>query len=383
MTAVRVARTLEEVEALRPDWERVTITNPEADIDVFRTVVESSPDVLRPHVVVLDRPGAAPALAVARLEQRTIDLKVGYRTLAQPRLRVLSVVYAGIAGAADEEAYGILLEELYRAVRDGEAEMLCVAKLHADSRLCELARLFAPRLCRDYLPVVLPRTDVAVPGEFDEFLKSRSRNTRDNVKRYGRKLERAHEGALEVRSFRKPAELDEALFAMESVAATTYQRALGVGFRDEPLQRALLETAAHKGHFRAWVLSIAGEPAAFWYGLAYGETFYIGSPGYDPAHGDLRVGQYLQMQMMRDLCAEPGINRVDYGFGDAQYKRSFGDNTWDETDVLMFAPRPRALGINLLRGGVGLATRVAKRVLGPARVGTLKRRARRARVQPA
>lgn len=379
----RVARSLEEVEALRPEWERVAITNPEADLDVFRSVVESSPEVIRPHVVMIDRPAGPPALAVARLEERTLELKAGYRTLARPRLRALSVVYAGIAGAAGEDDYRELLDELHHAVRDGEADLLCLAKLRTDSTLFELARTLGSAVSRDHAPAVVPRTDVTVPDEFDAFLKARSRNTRDNVKRYGKRLERAHGEGLEVRAYRVPEEVDEALAAMEPVAATTYQRALGVGFRDEPRQRALLELGARHGHFRAWVLSIEGAPVAFWYGLAYDGTFYIGSPGYDPAHGDLRVGQYLQMQMMRDLCADPAVQRLDYGFGDAQYKRSFGDRTWEEADVLIFAARPRALAVNATRTGVALATRTAKRVLGPERIGTLKRRARQARVQPA
>ncbi|HEY1276815.1 MAG TPA: GNAT family N-acetyltransferase [Thermoleophilaceae bacterium] len=378
-----VARTLDEVERLRPLWDSSEVTGPDADLDLFSAVVASSPDVLRPHVVAIERPGASPALAVARLEEGPMDLKVGYRTVARPTLRTLVVVYGGVAGAEDGVDQRALLSELRRPLREGEADLLLLAKLHTDSTFYELAREIAPWPCRDHLPVVLPRTDVAVPDTLDAFLGARSRNTRDNVKRYGKRLERAHGDELEVRSYREPQDLDEALAAMEGVAAKTYQRALGVGFRDEPRQRGILERGAGKGLFRGWVLRVAGTPVAFWHGLVSGGTFYIGSPGYDPDYGNLRVGQYLQMRMMEDLCADPAVQRLDYGFGDAQYKRSFGDRTWSEADVMIFAPRTRALAVNAARTGIAAATRAAKRVLGDERVGALKRRARRADAGPA
>jgi CelD/BcsL family acetyltransferase involved in cellulose biosynthesis len=378
-----VARTLEEVEALRPLWQRLEPANPEADIDFFAAVVASSPEVLRPHVVALERPDRPPALAVARLEERALEAKLGYRVVARPSVRVLAVVYTGVVGAHTRHDLQALLDELCRALRRGEADVLSFAKVGTESPLFELATRAAPWFCREHLRGTVPRTDVEVPEDLTTFLKARSRNTRDNVKRYGRRLEKAHGDVIAVRAYREPDELERAMAAMEEVAAKTYQRALDVGFRDESRERALLELAARKGFLRAWVLSIDEQPVAFWYGLAYGGTFYIGSPGYDPAFGDLRVGQYLQIRMMEDLCADPGVKRLDYGFGDAQYKRSFGDRTWTEADLLIFRPSFRALRANAVRTGVAGASRAANRALGGDRVAALRRRARRSRVVPA
>ena len=377
---VHIARTYEDVAALRPLWEQLEPTNPEADIDFFLTVVANSPGVIRPHVVLIERPGRTPLLTVARLEERALEAKLGYRVVARPNLCALSVAYSGIVGAETGEDVQELLDELCGALRQGEADVLCFSKLATDSPLFEMAMRAAPWFCREHPVGTVPRTEVKVPDDLPAFLAARSRNTRDNVKRYGRRLEKAHGDAIAVNSYRDAANLDEAIEAMEAVAAKTYQRALNVGFRDEPRQRALLELAAHKGYLRAWVLDIDGQPVAFWSGLAYAGTFYIGSPGYDPAFGDLRVGQYLQMRMMEDLCADPDVTRLDYGFGDAQYKRSFGDRTWTEADVLIFRPSLRALRANAVRTGVAGASRATKRALGSDRVEALRRRSRRSRV---
>jgi len=380
-SGVRVARTLADVASLRPVWERVPIRSPDADIDLFSAVTRTDPGSLRPHVIVLEHPDRLPAMAIARLEDQVLEAKVGYRTVVRSRLRVLSVVHSGIAGAEHQRDQRALINELGKALEAREADALCISKLRTDSSLFELARVNAAWPCRDHLSVKMPRTDVAVPNDFDSFLRGRSRNTRDNCKRYARRLEGRHGDALSVHAYRAPDELPEALAEMEHVAQKTYQRGLGVGFRDEPRQRAYLEAAARKDFFRAWVLSLSGEPIAFWHGIAHLGTFYIGSPGYDPAHGKLKVGQYLQLRMMEDLCSDPEITRLDYGFGEAQYKRSFGDTTWTEADVMMFAPTLRALRSNAARTGVGVAARAAKRALGSERVAALRRRGRRARVK--
>ena len=43
------------------------------------------------------------------------------------------------------------------------------------------------------------------------------------------------------------------------------------------------------------------------------------------------------MRMIEDLSRHPTVFAIDYGFGDAQYKRSFADESRDEADVRIFA----------------------------------------------
>jgi CelD/BcsL family acetyltransferase involved in cellulose biosynthesis len=119
------------------------------------------------------------------------------------------------------------------------------------------------------------------------------------------------------------------------------------------------------------VLDIDGTPAAFWDGSIHGRTFFIGSPGYDPAYARHRIGTWLQMRMMEDLCAREDVRALDYGMGDAQYKRSFGDECWMDAVVHVFAATPRAVRANVARTALEGTTRTARRAL--ARVGAEER----------
>jgi CelD/BcsL family acetyltransferase involved in cellulose biosynthesis len=154
-----------------------------------------------------------------------------------------------------------------------------------------------------------------------------------------------------------------------------------VAFADTSEQRALTTLGLERGWFRAYVLHVDGAPVAFWPGYACDRTFFIGTPGYDPSFGQYRVGQYLQAEMIDDLCRDEGIDYLDYGFGDSEYKRRFGNESWEEADVLFFAPTFKGVRVRAVRGGVSSSAGLAKRVLGGERAEKLKKawRARLAR----
>jgi CelD/BcsL family acetyltransferase involved in cellulose biosynthesis len=92
-------------------------------------------------------------------------------------------------------------------------------------------------------------------------------------------------------------------------------------------------------------------------------VFRIGVPGYDPALAQLRVGTFVLMKLIEDLCADETVGTVDYGFGDAEYKRRFGTRSWQEEDVFVYATTARGIRINLVRTALLDAAGVAHRVL--------------------
>jgi CelD/BcsL family acetyltransferase involved in cellulose biosynthesis len=216
-----------------------------------------------------------------------------------------------------------------------------------------------------------------VPGTLDEFVASRSKKTRDNLKRYAKKLLRDHGDELSLRVFSKPEEIDELFAAVEEVAAKTYQRGLGVAIADGAEHRRLIGVGLERGWFRAYVLSLAGRPVAFWPGTAFRGTFSVGTPGYDPAFAEYRVGMYVLLRVIEDLCADEGIDVLDFGPGEAAYKRQLGNESWEEEDVLVFARTLRGIRVNASRTIVAGAVTGAQAAVEKAGVdGWLRRRLR-------
>lgn len=375
---VIVARTVEEVHALRPAWERLDVRNIDADIDYFLTVVANRPEVLRPHVVLVERPEGN-LLVVARLERAPLETRVGYRVVARPTVRSLIVSFEGIVGARTEADWRRAVDELRRPLRDGEADVVVLPGLTMDGELASVARSTGSFLTRDRLVTPVEQWAAEIPDSFEEFLARRSSKTRKNLRYYARRLERTY-ADVSLRVFDDEADLPELCADMETVAAKTYQRRLGAGYTGSDLDHALMALGLRRGWMKAWVLRIDGRPVAFWHGTAYAGTFSVETPGFDPDFANDRVGIHVLAQVIEDLCADPAIHTLDYGHGEADYKRSFGDAPREVGQVLLFAPTPRAIRINVIRTVIGAATRLAKRMLEGSARGQRLKKAWRARL---
>jgi CelD/BcsL family acetyltransferase involved in cellulose biosynthesis len=378
--ATRVARSADEVEPLRTTWEALQGRHLTSDLDFFLTLARHEPTVLRPHVVVVERAGEPTGIVVARLEDTRLRARFGYDAAYEPRVRMLTVAYGGVLGdCGPEEGLVDLLRESLAGER---VDVVRLRMLAVGSSLHAAAKASSPQLRRRHFAPSMLHWRCAIPDSFDEFLAARSKERRRNVRRYGRRLEEVHGQQVEVRLFTKRADLDRLFADTASVHRTTYQAALGVGFSDDELTRSLTELAMERGWFRGAVLYLGGRPAAFWHGNAYRGTFSTSVTGFDPAEAENRPGTYLLMSLVEGLCADPTVDTLDFGFGDAEYKRQFGDSSALEEDVVVFEPRARPLAVNAGQTAV-LATAAAGR-WALARSGHLRsaRKAWRQRLSP-
>jgi len=351
---VVVARTVEEVEGLRGEWESAGVSDIDSDIDYFLTVVRHGPNVVRPHVVLIRRPGRPSLLAVARLELLGVPLAVGYRTVARPQVRAIVVSFGGLVGVAGAEDERVLAGELRRALDTGEADMLLLRKVDAAGTLRDAVAGGVSWPRRSHAQPVTRRWVAPVPDSFEVFLTHRRGRTRGKLRRYARVLERAYGEGLRVRRFERLDEMAELCADMEAVAARTYQRGLGAAYSGGALDQGLIELGLRRGWYRAWVLYLNGKPAAFWSGTAYAGVFTTGTPGYDPQHTKDRVGTYTMLKMVEDLCASADVSWLNFGPGDAEYKAAYGTPERAEADVFVVRRGLRPVTVSITAGGLSM-----------------------------
>ena len=220
-----------------------------------------------------------------------------------------------------------------------------------------------PRALRERNTRRTAHWELDVPDSYDAFLRSLSKSTRDGAKRYTKKLEQGFGDRIALETFRDVADSDRVFRDLQQVAATTYQQRLGVAFGQTEAQRRLTRELMGRGWFRADVLYLDGDPVAFWHGHAYRGAFSTGVPGFDPAHAELRVGNYVLLKLISDLCDDQRMRTLDYGFGDAEYKRRFGTRCRWEQDVHLFARSLRGVRVNALRSGLTAAAAGGRKAL--------------------
>ena len=136
-----------------------------------------------------------------------------------------------------------------------------------------------------------------------------------------------------------------------------------------------------RGWFRGYVLYLNGTPRAFWHGNAYKGVFGVGATGFDPALRRRAARNVPPHARRRGPRRARVVHTLDFGFGDAEYKRHFGDERRPEEDVVLVEPRRDAVALNLARSArprddAGCARRAAR----AGRSTTARRRRRRERL---
>jgi Acetyltransferase (GNAT) domain len=359
--AIHIARTAQEVEAIRDIWT-FWRWNPNADIEFYLHVLRSRPEILRPHVLVLYRGDSPVAMLVGRLVLEQVQTRLGYARWFGTRTRTLTFIYGGQAGDLSHENSRILVSEVMRSLRNGEADLASFRFVRTDSALFKLLTHSPGFFMRDRFPQRQAHLKLVLPRKVDEIYSRLSGKVRKNLRWQAKKLLEEFDGKVRVGCFRCIGELDRMFEDVEQVAGKSYHRGLGFGFVDNLEMRERVRFESEKGWFQAYVLYLADRPAAFWIGNICGGKFYSGFLGYDSEHGRYSPGIFLMTKVFEEFCNE-GVDEIDFGLGDAEYKRRFGNCSWDEACIDIFAPTFKGLRINALRTPTLFVDEVMKRSL--------------------
>ena len=351
------ATNFEEIEAIRPIWEQMQRNEPRpvpnADIDRYISAVKTRGDDVQPHIMVMKCDGRPVAIMIGRIEQRRLDLKLGYKTLFSPALRCLSIVYGGIIGQPSAELSEVLIGELMKKFCSLKVDVLFFNRLKTETAFYQFVRKMPSLLKRDYFPKIEDHWRMSVPENIDQFYSARKRGHRYKLRKSIRKFEEKYPSDSMFIKYTAKNEVDDFVTTVADISSKTYQSALGVGVVNDEKTKSLLKEDAMQGWFRGNILLADSKPCAFLLGLVYKKVYYGICTGYDPAFRPYWPGTIIFLKVLESLCADPSIEMIDFYFGDAWYKKSYGTEHWPEASAYIFAPRLYPVIINVLRNSVG------------------------------
>ncbi len=375
---VIVGRAAAELDSLRDAWmalqeqQGAPIFNAEPDrlLALVRWQQEA-----RPHVLLLQKHGTPAAMVVGSIENVRLPCRLGYKTFWLPPLRSFTVLHRGLLGRMDEETAGLLLVEMTKLLRSAEADLVFFHYLNTQSALFNVAQRQIGGLCRSHFPRVDIHRTMTMPDSMDAFYQSCSKKHRANLRRYLRKMQEQFGPRAVITRYSEEDQVDAFVEAASRVSAKTYQHGLGCGLENDDRTRDLMKNVAGKGWLRGHVLFLEGEPCAFQYGVVYQGSYFLEQIGFDSKWEDLNVGTVLFLEALQDLCRDGEAKVIDFGFGEADYKRCYGDKCWSDASFYLFAPRLRPILANLaFSGTTGLSTGLARVLEKTGSLGWIKRR---------
>jgi CelD/BcsL family acetyltransferase involved in cellulose biosynthesis len=167
---------------------------------------------------------------------------------------------------------------------------------------------------------------------WDEYLASRSRNFRDQVRRRERKLAREHALSFRLTTRERFDEDFETLVRLHDARWGEGSQAFTGDF--ERFHRAFASRALDRGWLRLWVMEVDEQPVAAWYGYRFGNVEYYYNSGRDRAWDQYRVGFVLLVNTMR-AAFDDGVREYRMLRGGEEYKGRFAtDDPGVETVAL-------------------------------------------------
>ena len=193
---------------------------------------------------------------------------------------------------------------------------------------------------------------------WDEFLRRRGANFRQQVRRFPRKL--AAVGEVSFRLSSDSSTLDRDLDTLFALHRRRWQGAETPFLRMAGFHREMAARALERGWLRLWMLEVGGRPVAALYGFRFGgvESAYQG--GRDPALARYPLGFILISHAVREALGD-GMREYHLLRGGEQYKARFANTdrnletsavargaTADVVLAMAEAARGRSLGLRRL-----------------------------------
>lgn len=195
---------------------------------------------------------------------------------------------------------------------------------------------------------------IASPGTLDDFLATKSRNFRSNMR--ARRRDVMTDPGVEVRYFTQPHEM-AAYFALAlSVERQSWKRRTGTSLAarewEARLYDELLTRYAALGRVLAAVLFIDGVPTAHSMDLLQGDRVYGLKTSFDPAYTARRPGVMLLVARLERYFAQ-GVREFDFIGLDEEYKLQWSRHCRAHESLRLYAPtlasRALFLGVDLRR----------------------------------
>jgi CelD/BcsL family acetyltransferase involved in cellulose biosynthesis len=180
---------------------------------------------------------------------------------------------------------------------------------------------------------------VDVSGTFEQYLATRDKKVRQELKRKKKKLEREKPGTTLQRKD-APADTDAVFAAIDAVEADCWKSAESGRIASRPVvlrhYREAFRRWAARGAARAYFLGPPESAAAFVLGIVEGGVFYALKTSYRGSLHQLSPGQVLFTSLIEALCRDPAVSRLELLGEHQRWKAELASESREVCDYFLY-----------------------------------------------
>jgi CelD/BcsL family acetyltransferase involved in cellulose biosynthesis len=344
------------------DFHREHHAHPESHFDLLRAAMSNGRPA-QPFFVMVSRDGAPRLLLVAQVARNRLPWRLGYRTVYSSRACTIEVLQGGWLGDCSPPCLEFLCDQLYEVLRRRGADAIHLRHVPAGSAVHRTFARRPPWPWRDRVPAKTRNWKLSLPASYTAWSAAQPKREREDTRRYDKRLRKEYGESIRVELVDAARDVDRAGELLEGIARKTYQRGIGAGFRDSVDARSRWRAAALQDALDVRVLWLGDQAVAFMVGFLFDGTLWLEHLGYDPAYRRFRPGMFLLHRTIEELVSRGNVHTIDFGIGDADYKRRVCDRSREDVSVYLFAPTLRGLWLSSMRTAASLLGRAGEACL--------------------
>lgn len=338
-----VAQTLVDVEKIRDDWSSIRDefgkATPYSHCDYFKQVCDAFDAGIKPHVVAFYDDDKLVALLIGRQATKPVcRLKaIGLRILS---MSYWTIAFDGIITNGKESSINAAIEYFDNQLSSGRIDLIKLRHNPLnDKAISKIVNHLQNRF------KTIRKSEVHLYRELRDAetgleISIHSGKTKSTFRRKDRNLAKHFGGAVEMQSLSSPEDVNAFIEDADSIVSQTYQAVLGVGVTNNQRWQAVVNALALMGSFRGYVLRSNDSPIAYIIGSVVNDRFTLFATGFLPKYQNLSPGTVLMNRVLSSLDEE-GVRLVDFGFGDAPYKRLHATRIDEDMFLQIYGKRYR------------------------------------------
>jgi CelD/BcsL family acetyltransferase involved in cellulose biosynthesis len=325
------AREALESPALEAEWRALASEQSHTNSLFSSPEWVSHQSAVRPegvHVVrVRSEAGRLIGVVPVRLRPYELRFDIAKTSLLGKQIQVAEILGSLPLLPACAEIHRHVVEEVFRALPACHA--LFADAVPVDSYFWSLLQGPAPFAGRAYVHITdgpRPWHLLTLSSSFEQYMRATSSKARANMRREVRQLAQRAGADLQAVRITSPPQVKDFLTRAEQVGKKSWQyRALGQRVASDDATQNSFEDLAARGLLRSYLLQAGDATYAFVVGYQHQEVYHYVEVAYDEAYAEFSPGKVLLTLMLEDLHKHDVPREMNFGVGDASYKRRFGN----------------------------------------------------------